>query len=46
MIENILDQDNKSAIILETKGRESLVKRSRAINIRYFVVKDSVTKDI
>jgi len=33
---NILFQDNKSSILLETNGRKSVGKRSRHINIRYF----------
>ena len=33
---NILFQDNKSAILLETNGRKSAGKRSRALNICYF----------
>jgi len=35
---NILFQDNKSSILLETNGRNSTGKRSRHINIRYFFV--------
>ena len=41
---NILYQDNKSAILLETNGRRSAGKRSRAINIRYFFLTDQVEK--
>ena len=44
MKRNVLYQDNKSAILLETKGRSSLGKRSRAINIRFFAIKDSCEK--
>ena len=39
---NILYQDNKSAILLETNGRKSAGKQSRAINIRYFFLSDQV----
>ena len=39
---NILYQDNKSSILLETNGRSSAGKRSRALNIRYFFVTDQV----
>ena len=39
---NILYQDNKSSILLETNGRTSAGKRSRALNIRYFFVTDQV----
>jgi hypothetical protein len=41
---NILYQDNQSAILLETNGRKSAGKRSRALNIRYFFVTDQVEK--
>ena len=40
--ENILYQDNQSAIKLELNGRKSSGKRTRHINIRYFFVKDLV----
>ncbi len=41
---NILHQDNKSAILLETNGRKSAGKQSRAINVRYFFLTDQVKK--
>ena len=41
---NILYQDNKSAILLETNGRKSAGKRSRALNIRYFFLTDQQGK--
>ena len=41
---NILYQDNKSSILLETNGRSSAGKRSRALNIRYFFVTDQSNK--
>jgi hypothetical protein len=41
---NILYQDNKSAILLETNGKKSSSKRTRAINIRYFFLTDQVEK--
>ena len=41
---NMLYQDNKSAILLETNGRRSAGKRSRAINICYFFLTDQVEK--
>lgn len=40
-----LYQDNKSAILLETKGKESSSKRTRHINIRYFHIMDLVEKN-
>lgn len=42
--ENILFQDNKSAILLEENGRKSAGKRSRALNVRYFFLTDQVEK--
>ena len=42
--ENILCQDNKSAILLEKNGKRSSGKRTRAINIRYFFLTDQVAK--
>jgi hypothetical protein len=41
---NILYQDNKSSILLETNGRKSAGKRSRALNVRYFFVTDQMEK--
>ena len=41
---NILYQDNKSAILLETNGRTSAGKRSRALNICYFFLTNQVEK--
>lgn len=38
--ENILEQDNESAIKLEKNGRTSAGPKSRHINIRYFWIKD------
>ena len=34
--ENILYQDNKSAILLEENGRKSAGKQSHALNVQYF----------
>ena len=44
MKKNIIMQDNKSAILLETNGRASAGQRSRAINIRYFFITDQVAR--
>jgi hypothetical protein len=41
---NIVYQDNKSAILLETNGRKSSGKRTRALNICYFFITDQVEK--
>ena len=42
--QNILYQDNKSAILLEKNGKKSSSKRTRALNIRYFFITDQVEK--
>ena len=36
----IMHQDNTSSMLLEKNGMESVGKRSRHINIRYFLIKD------
>ena len=41
---NIVYQDNKSAILLETNGRSSSSKRIKHINIQYYYVADRVAK--
>jgi hypothetical protein len=41
---NILYQDNKSAILLEANGKESSGKRTLALNICYFFLRDQVEK--
>jgi hypothetical protein len=41
---NIVYQDNKSAILLETNGKKSLGKQTRALNICYFFITDQVEK--
>jgi hypothetical protein len=43
--DNVVYQDNKSAILLEKNdGKQSSSKRTCAINIRYFFVTDQVEK--
>ena len=42
--ENILFQDNQSAMLLEKNGRKSAGKRSRHLNIRFFFVTDQKAK--
>ena len=41
---NRIYQDNNSAILLEKNGKASSSKRTRAINIRYFMVTDLVKR--
>ena len=41
---NILYQDNKSAILLETNGKRSSSKMTQAIHIRYFFITDQIEK--
>jgi hypothetical protein len=43
--ENIVYQDNQSAILLEKNGRGSSSKRTRHINIRYFFVADRIASN-
>ena len=43
--DNMVYQDNKSAIQMEIKGRNSCTGNSRHINIRYFWVKDRVKNE-
>ena len=42
--DNVLFQDNKSAILLEKNGKASSSKRTKHINIRYFFITDRVSK--
>ncbi len=42
MVDNILHQDNRSAILLERNGKMSSGKRTKHIAIRYFFVTDRV----
>ena len=42
--ENILFQDNKSAILLENNGKHSSSERTRVLNICYFFLMDQVEK--
>jgi hypothetical protein len=41
---NIVYQDNKSAILLETNFKKSSEKQTRALNIRYFFISNQVEK--
>jgi hypothetical protein len=43
--ENILHQDNMSAMKIETNGRMSCGKKSRHIDARYFFIKDRLTSE-
>ena len=42
--ENIVFQDNQSAILLEKNGKASSTKRTKHINIRYYFVTDRINK--
>ena len=44
MDDNILYQENKSSILLETNGKASSGKRTKHINIRCFFITDRVKK--
>lgn len=37
--DNIIYQDNRSAILLEDNEKQSLGKRTQAINIKYFMIR-------
>jgi hypothetical protein len=42
VVDNILHQDNRSAILLEQNGKMSSGKRTKHIAIRYFFVTDRI----
>ena len=42
VLDNILYQDNKSAILLEKNGKASSSKRTKHISIRYFFITDRI----
>ena len=42
--QNVLLQDNTSAILMQKNGRTCLGKRNRAIDVRYFAIKDLINK--
>jgi hypothetical protein len=42
--DNVLYQDNKSAMLLEKNGKASSTKRTKHINIRYFFITDRINK--
>ena len=41
---NLLLQDNTSTILMEKNGRNCLGKHNRAIDVRYFAIKDSIQR--
>jgi hypothetical protein len=41
--ECILNQDNMSAILLETNGKQSSSRRTKHIRVRYFFIKDRLS---
>ena len=45
MKDNVVFQDNQSAILLEKNGQRSSGKRTRHLNIRYFFITDRVNKN-
>ena len=42
--DNVLFQDNKSAMLLEKNGKASSTKRTKHINIRYFFITDRINQ--
>ena len=43
--DNIIYQDNDYAILLEINGRSSSTKRTKHMNIHFFLVKDRLDKE-
>ena len=43
-LETHVFQDNQSTILMCKKGREVLSKRTRAMDVRYFTIKDNIDK--
>jgi hypothetical protein len=44
VLDNVLYQDNKSAILMEKNGKASSSKRTKHINVRYFFITDRIQK--
>ena len=45
--ENIIYQDNMSAMLLDTNGKKSSKKKTKHIQVRYFFIEDRVaTSDV
>lgn len=44
MKDNVVHQDNRSAILLEENGKGSSSKRTRHINVRFFFITDRIEK--
>ena len=44
VVDNVIHQDNKSAILLERNGRMSSSKRTKHIKIQYYGVTDKISK--
>ena len=42
IVDNVIYQDNQSAMLLENNGRMSCGRRTRAINVRFFAVTDQI----
>ena len=42
---NVIFQDNELAELLEVNGKRSSLKRTRHINIKYFLVTDAIAKE-
>ena len=40
--DNVIYQDNQSAIRLDKNGRQSIIKRTRNINIKYYFITDRI----
>ena len=44
LIQTILYQDSQSAMLLEKHGKQSSSKQTKHVNIRYYFIKDRITK--
>ena len=43
-LDTLVYQDNQSTILMCKKGREGLSKRTHAMNMHYFAIKDNIEK--
>ncbi|CAJ1937439.1 unnamed protein product [Cylindrotheca closterium] len=42
VVDNIIHQDNQSAMLLEKNGRSSCGRKTRALDVRYFSITDKI----
>ncbi|CAJ1950718.1 unnamed protein product [Cylindrotheca closterium] len=46
VVDNVIHQDNQSAILLEKNGRKSCGRKTRALDVRYFSITDKVAQKL